>query len=217
MRTDTAWLMMYITWGLSHNMCNALWGHPHVIPSPIQSCFTSQLPFLCPYTNQRTDLVNSSLTHTANHSLTPPLLCLLLRTKKTAPDKRNYLLEATPISPANQPMAEQADQQWPVQKWPRFQPEDSQGLHPEVHQERTHQDRRYDARLPGHVASWTGHPAAALNTVADPSTSLRTSGKLTAWPRWFNIARGLPEASSRHGNAALHHDLHYSTADDKVK
>jgi len=28
-----------------------------------------------------------------------------------APDKRNYLLEAMPISSANQPMAEQADQQ----------------------------------------------------------------------------------------------------------
>jgi hypothetical protein len=32
-------------------------------------------------------------------------------TKKTAPDKQNYLLETTTISPANQPMAEQADQQ----------------------------------------------------------------------------------------------------------
>jgi len=39
------------------------------------------------------------------------LLSLLPQTKKTAPDKRNYLLEATPISSANQPMAEQADQQ----------------------------------------------------------------------------------------------------------
>ena len=32
---------------------------------------TSQLPFLCPYTSQHTDLVNSSLTTTANHSLIP--------------------------------------------------------------------------------------------------------------------------------------------------
>ena len=43
-----------------------------------------------------------------SHSL---LLCLLPQTKKMAHDKRNYLLEATPISSANQPMAEQADQQ----------------------------------------------------------------------------------------------------------
>jgi len=50
---------------------NLVWGHPHVIPSPIQSHFTSQLSFLCPYTNQRFDPVNSSLTTTANHSLTP--------------------------------------------------------------------------------------------------------------------------------------------------
>jgi hypothetical protein len=28
-----------------------------------------------------------------------------------APDKQNYLLETTPIGSANQPMAEQADQQ----------------------------------------------------------------------------------------------------------
>ena len=48
-----------------------MWGHPHVIPSPIQSRFTSQLSFLCPHTNQHTDLVNSSLTTTAHHSLTP--------------------------------------------------------------------------------------------------------------------------------------------------
>jgi len=31
---------------------NHLWGHPHVIPSPIQFRFTSQLSFFCPYTNQ---------------------------------------------------------------------------------------------------------------------------------------------------------------------
>jgi hypothetical protein len=43
-----------------------------------------------------------------SHSL---LLCLLPQTKKMAPDKRKYLLEATPISSANQPMAEEADQQ----------------------------------------------------------------------------------------------------------
>jgi hypothetical protein len=32
---------------------------------------TLQLSFLCPYTKQQTDLVNSSLTTTANHSFTP--------------------------------------------------------------------------------------------------------------------------------------------------
>ena len=32
---------------------------------------TLQLSFLCPYTKQCTDLVNSSVTTTANHSLTP--------------------------------------------------------------------------------------------------------------------------------------------------
>ena len=48
-----------------------MWGHPHVIPSPIQSCFTSQLSILFPYSNQHTDLVNSSLTTTL--SLSPSL------------------------------------------------------------------------------------------------------------------------------------------------
>ena len=46
-----------------------------------------------------------------SHSLLP---CLLPQTNKTAPDKQNYRLEAKPISSANQPMAEQVDQQWPV-------------------------------------------------------------------------------------------------------
>jgi len=69
---------------------------------------TLQLSFLCPYTKQYTDLVNSSVTTTANHSL---LLRLLPQTQKMAPDKQNYHLETTPISSANQPMAEQADQQ----------------------------------------------------------------------------------------------------------
>jgi len=50
-----------------------LWVHPHVIssPFPIQSCFTSHLSFFCPFTSQHTDLVNSSLTTTASHSLSP--------------------------------------------------------------------------------------------------------------------------------------------------
>jgi len=48
-----------------------VWGHPHVIPSPVQSRFTSQLSVLCPHTNQHSDLVNSPLTATGNHSLTP--------------------------------------------------------------------------------------------------------------------------------------------------
>ena len=91
-----------------------MWGHPHVIPSPpSQSCFTSQLSFLCPYTHQNTDLANSILTTTGNHSLTLSFL-VYFQTKNTVPGKRNYLLEATPISSVEQPMTEQADQQWPV-------------------------------------------------------------------------------------------------------
>ena len=48
-----------------------MWGHTHITPSPIQSRFTSQLSFLCPYTNQHTDSANSILTTTGNHSLIP--------------------------------------------------------------------------------------------------------------------------------------------------
>ena len=62
-------------------LSNRMWGHPHVIPSLIQSRFTSQLPFLCPYTSQHTDLVNNSLTTTANHSLSITRLHSQLRTK----------------------------------------------------------------------------------------------------------------------------------------
>ena len=61
-----------------------VWGHPHVTPSPIQSRFTSQLSFLCPYTNQHTDPANSILTTTGNHSLTPSF-SVYFQTKETTP------------------------------------------------------------------------------------------------------------------------------------
>jgi len=68
------------------NRSNIVWGHLHVTPSPIQSHFTSQLSFLCPYTNQHTDLANSILTTTGNHSLTPSFSAYS-QTKETAPGK----------------------------------------------------------------------------------------------------------------------------------
>ena len=87
-----------------------MWGHPHVTPSPIQSRFTSQLSFLCPYTSQHTDLANSILTTTGNHSFTPSF-SVYFQTKETAPGKRNYTQQATPMSSANQLIAEQNGQQ----------------------------------------------------------------------------------------------------------
>jgi len=44
-----------------------VWEHPHVATplSSVQSCFTSQLSFLCAVTNPRTDPDNSHLTVTA--------------------------------------------------------------------------------------------------------------------------------------------------------
>jgi len=87
-----------------------MWGHPHVTPSPIQSRFTSQLSFLCLYTNQHTDPANSILTTTGNHSLTPSF-SVYFQTKKTAPGKQNYTQQAMPTSSANQLMAQQTGQQ----------------------------------------------------------------------------------------------------------
>jgi len=72
--------------------------------------FHLQHSFLCPYTNQHTDLANSILTTTGNHSLTPSF-SVYFQTKEMAPGKRNYTQQATPTSSANQPVAEQADQQ----------------------------------------------------------------------------------------------------------
>jgi len=88
------------------------------------------------------------------------LLCLLLQTKETTPDKRNYLLEATPISSAKQSMAEQADQQWHVQKKPSDQRK-------AVHSERMkfcrlYQDSRHDASWTGHTTDHPGIQQAAL-------------------------------------------------------
>ena len=62
-----------------------MWGHPHVIPSPIQSRFTAQLSILSPYNNQHSDLVNSSLTTTANHSLTPSFSIYFHKRRKRPP------------------------------------------------------------------------------------------------------------------------------------
>ena len=88
---------------------------------------------------------------------------------------------------------------------------------------RTHQDRRYNARLPGHVASWTGHttsnpghPAAAYQHQSQPSQLHRGLPANQPSDQRFIIARGLPEASSRHGNAPLLLSWHNSTADDKI-
>ena len=79
-------------------MQNIMWGHPH--------CSS----ILC-HTNQHTDLVNSSLITTANHSLTPSFSGYFHKQCKWPLCKRNYLQEATPISSVDQPMAEQAGQQ----------------------------------------------------------------------------------------------------------
>ena len=87
-----------------------MWEHPHVTPPLIQSRFTSQLSFLCPYTNQHTDQANSILTTTGNHSLTPSF-SVYFQTKETAPGKWNYTQQAMPTSSANQLMAEQTGQQ----------------------------------------------------------------------------------------------------------
>jgi len=142
-----------------------------------------------------------------------------------APCKRNYLQEATPTSCTNQPMAEQTGQQATRIKGAHSDQRDSfiqKGVTNNTHQERTHQDRRPDARLPSHVVMWTrhttahpGHPAAAHQHQSQPSQFHH--GPLANQPhdQRFIIARGLPEASSLHGNTALHHGQHHSTADDK--
>jgi len=74
-----------------------------------------------------------------------------------------------------------------------------------------HQDSVINARLPGHDASWTGyttahpeHPVAAHQNQSQPLQF--HCGPPANQPRdqRFIIARGLPEASSQHGNAALH-------------
>jgi len=76
---------------------------------------TLQLSFLCPYTKQHRPS-QQQLKHHSKPLSHPPLSTST--NKENGPWQAepwiNYLLEATPISSANQPMAEQADQQWPV-------------------------------------------------------------------------------------------------------
>ena len=137
-------------------------GHPHVIPSPpIQSCFTSQLSFLCPYTNQHT-IVNNSLTHTANHSLTPSFYVYFYEQRKWPLTSGTTYWKPCPSAlPTSQwqsrltssdlyKRSHQTSEKQFIRK----------GVTSNTHQERTHQDGRYDSRLPGHVASWTGHTTA---------------------------------------------------------
>ena len=92
-----------------------------------------------------------------------------------------------------------------------------------THQERTHQDRRYDARLPNHVASWTGHTTtrrascSSTQHQSQPPQLHREPPANQPRSQWFIIARGRPEASSLHGIAALVRSQHHSTADNKIK
>jgi len=82
---------------------------------------------------------------------------------------------------------------------------------------------RQKTRLPGHVAPWTGHttahpghPAAAHQHQSQPPQFHRGPPANQPRDQRFIIARGLSEASSRHGNAALLRSQHHSTADDKI-
>ena len=88
-----------------------------IVWTPTCHSISYSIPFhltaLLPLSTQQSTL-RPSQQHLNRHSKPLShsfLLCLLLQTKKTAPDKRNYILEATAVSSANQPMAEQADQQ----------------------------------------------------------------------------------------------------------
>ena len=95
------------------------------------------------------------------------------------------------------------------------------GVTGNTHQERSHKVRRDDSRRPGHVVSWTGHttaPRASFSSTQHQSQSQLHRGPLANQPRsqWFIIARGRPETSSLHGNAALLRSQHHSTADDKI-
>ena len=137
-----------------------------------------------------------------------------------------YIQQAKPTSYANKPMAEQTGQQATGIKGAHSDQRDS-FIHLErsnqqhTHKERTHQERRYDARLPGHIASWTGHTIARRASCnctqhqSQPPQLHRRPPANQPCSQWF-IARGRSEASSLHGNAALLRSQHHSTADDKI-
>jgi len=99
-----------------------------------------------------------------------------------------------------------------------------------IHSERSNRQQtsrkdssRQKTRLPGHVASWTGHttahpghPAAAHQHQSQLPQSHRRPPANQPRDQRFIIARGRLEASSLHGNAALLRSQHHSTADDKI-
>ena len=117
-------------------------------------------------------------------------------------------------------MAEQADQQWPVQKKPSDQ---RKGVHSERSNQQ-HASRKKSSiqktRLPSHIASWTGHTTAHLGILQQHQSQSPQlhRGPPANQPRshWFIIARSQPEASSLHGNTTLLRSQHHSTADDKI-
>jgi len=184
---------------------------------------TALLP-LSVHQSTHTDLVNGSLTTTANHSLTPSFSVYFHEQRKRPP--ASVLHPTSQAYQLCQPANGRAD--WTAHdrnKRRLFEP--MRFIHSERHNwqhtSRKHSSRKPDARLPGHVASRTGHttahpghPAAAHQHQLQLPQFHRGHPANQLRDQRFIIARGLLEASSRHGNAALLHSYHRSTTDDKI-
>jgi len=176
-------------------------------------CFTSQLSFLCLHTNPHNDPDNSNFTTTARHSLAPSIPTHLRKPYGPfqGPSKRDYI-RATPTSSDNQPMTEQTGQQ-------------ATGI------KRGHSDQQNSFIRKGHIKTEDTTPECPAMKPRGPGTppliqTFCSSTQHQSQPPQFHcgppasqsrsqryiIACGRPEASSLHGNPAIHRSRH-STAD----
>jgi len=173
----------------------SMWGHPHVIPCPIKSHFTSQFSFLCPDTNQHSDLVNSSLTTTANHSFTPSFSVYFHKQRKRPLTSGTTFWKPRPSA---LPTSQWKNRLTSSDLYKRSYYSERSNCPQHIEKEVLQDTSRQETRLPGHDASWTGH------TTAHPGIQQAADGQQLHRPLAAEVYRG-PHLTSTAVHSAVHH------------
>jgi hypothetical protein len=139
---------------------------------------TLQLSFLCPYTNQVTDLVNSSVTTTANHSLTPSFSVYFHKQRKRPLTHRTTFWKPCPSAlPTSQWQGRLTSSDLHKRSHLTSEREFIQkGVTNNTHQERTHQYKRPDC--PATQPSGPGTPPLIRASCSSTSRSLNSTADL---------------------------------------
>ena len=153
-----------------------------------------------------------------SHSL---LLCLLSRTKKMAPSK--CTTSNKPCLPANGRVdwtAGDRNKRSPFKPMTFIHLERSNQQHTSRKDSSRKKTRRPTAR-PCSLMDWIHHRSSGTSSSStqhksQPPQFRRGPPANQSHYQRFIFARGRPEASSLHGNTAVHHGQHHSTAHDKI-